>query len=82
MVDSNEFDNGVKMFVSMASSVILSVVPISFFQKGFGSAKCCVSVSSGDGREAVNIFRILVQPNFVEALSYRSLTASHISTGS
>jgi len=82
MVVSYELDKVVKMCVFMASSVIFSVVPISFLRKAISLVKYCVTVSSGDGREAVNFRRTWVRPSFVEALSSRSLSASHISTGS
>jgi len=81
MVVSDELDRVVKVFVFMASSVIFSVVPISCLRKAFSLVKYGVTVSSGDGREAVNIHRTWVQPSFIEALSSRSLNASHISTG-
>ena len=75
MVVSYELDKVVKMCVFMASSVIFSVVPISFLRKAISLVKYCVTVSSGDGREAVNFRRTWVRPSFVEALSSRSLSA-------
>jgi len=41
-----------------------------------------VTVSSGDGREAVNFGRSCVWPSSINALSSRFLSAFHISTGS
>ena len=58
-----------KICVFMASSVIFSVVPISFVRKVINLVQYWVTVSSGDGREAVNFRRTWVRPCFVEALS-------------
>jgi hypothetical protein len=44
----------------MASPVIFLVVPINFFWKAISLEKYGVTVSSGDGREAVNICRTRV----------------------
>jgi hypothetical protein len=65
----------------MASSVIFLVVPIHFLQKAISLVKNWIMVSSGDGRETVNFCTTCVQPRLVEALSSRSLSTSHISTG-
>jgi len=82
MIVSYELDRVVEICVFMASSVIFSVVPISFLWKAINLVKYWVTISSGDGREAVNFRRTWVWPSFVEALSSRSLSASHIPTGS
>jgi len=82
MVISYELDTVVKLCVFMASPEILSVVPISFLRKAIGWVKYCVTVLSGDGREAANLCRTSVQPSGFEALSSRSVSVSHISTGS
>jgi len=82
MVVSYEIDRVVKICVFMASLVIFSVVPISFLWKVISLVKYWVTISSRDGREAVNFPRSWVRPSFVEALSSRALSASHISTGS
>ena len=60
MVVSYESDKVVKMRVFMTSSVIFWVVPISFLRKAICLVKYCMTVSSGDGREAVNICRTWV----------------------
>jgi len=82
MVVLYELDRVVKICVVMVLSVIFSVVLISFLRKAISLLKYWVTVSSGDGREVVNFRWTWVQPSFVEALSSRSLSASHISTGS
>jgi hypothetical protein len=41
--------------------------------------KYWVTVSSGDGRKAVNFCRTSVRPSFIEAFSSRFLSASHTS---
>jgi len=82
MVVSYELDRVVKICVFMPSSEIFSVVPISFLRMAIDLVKYWVTVSSGDGREAVNFRRTWVRPSFVEALSSRSSSASHISMGS
>jgi len=81
MVVSYEIDRVVKICVFMASLVIFSVVPISFLRKPISLVKYWVTVSFGDGREAVNCRRTWVWPSFVEALSSRSLRACYISMG-
>ena len=55
---------------------------ISFLRIAITLVKYWVTISSGNGREAVNFRRTWVRPSFIEALSSRSLSASHISTGS
>ena len=82
MVFSYVLDRLVKICLFMASSVILSVVLISFLHKAINLVKYWVTVSSGDGREAVNFRRTWVRLSFVAALSSRSLSASHIPRGS
>jgi len=57
MVVSYELDRVVMICVFMASSVIFSVVPINFLRKAISLVKYWVTVSSGNGREAVNIRR-------------------------
>jgi uncharacterized membrane protein YqhA len=57
MVISYEKDRIVKICVFMALSVVFSVLPINFLQKAISLAKYWVTVSSGDGREAVNFRR-------------------------
>jgi len=57
MVISYELDRVVKICVFMASSVIFSVVPINFLRKAISLVKHWVTVSSGDGQEAVNFRR-------------------------
>jgi len=81
MVVSYELDQVVTICVFMASSVIFSVVLISFLLKAIRLLKYSVTVSSGDGGEMVNFHMTWVRPSFVEALSGWSLSASHISTG-
>ena len=83
IVVSYELDMVVKLCVFMVSSVVFSVVPIRFLWKVINLVKYWVTVSSGDGQEAVNFRRTWVRPYFIEALSSRFLlSASHISTGS
>ena len=81
MVVAYESDRVVKICVFMASSVIFSVVLISFLQKAIGLVKYWVTISSADGQEAMNFRRTWVRPSFIEDLSSQSLSASHISTG-
>jgi len=57
MVVSYQSDRVVKICVFMASSVIFSVVLISLVGKAINLVKYWVTVSSGDGREAVNFHR-------------------------
>jgi len=57
MVVSHEFDRVVKIGVFMALSVIFSGVPINFLRKATYLVKYCVTISSGDGREAVDFCR-------------------------
>jgi len=71
MVISYELDRVVKICVFKASSVIFSVVPISFLRKAINLVKYRVTVVSGDGRKAVNFRTTWVLPSFVEALSRR-----------
>jgi len=80
MVASYELDRVVKICVFLVSTVIFSVVPINFLRMAIGLVKYWVTVSSGDGREAVRCGSSWVPPRFVEALSSWSLSASHIST--
>ena len=82
MVVAYELDRVVRICVFIVSSVIFSVLPISFLRKAISLVKYWVTVSSGDGREPVNFRRTWVWLSFVEALSSRSLSASNISTGS
>jgi len=82
MVYSYELGRVVRICVFMASWVILSVVPISFLQKAMILLTHCVTVSSGDGPEAVNFRRTWVRPSFDDELSSRSQTASYISMSS
>jgi hypothetical protein len=82
MVVSYELDRIVKICVFMASSVICSVVPISFLWKAIDVVKYWVTISSHDGQEVGIIRKTWVQPSFVEALSSLSLSTSHISAGS
>jgi hypothetical protein len=81
-VFSYELDRAVKICGFRASSEIFLVVPISFLSKAIPLVKHWVTVSSGNGREAVNFHRTWVRTSFVEALSSWSLSASHISKGS
>ena len=81
MVVSYEVNRGVKICVFMVSSVIFSVVPISFLRKAISLVTYWVTILSGDGREVVNFRRTWVWPSFVEALSSWSVSASHNSTG-
>jgi len=57
MVVSYDLDRVVKICVFMSSSVIFSVVPINFLRKAISLVKYWVTVSSGDGREAVDFRR-------------------------
>jgi hypothetical protein len=82
MVVSYELDRAVKLCVFKASLVMFSVVLINFLRKVFSLIKSWVTVSSGDGQEAVKFRRTWVRASFVEALSSWSLSASYISTGS
>jgi len=69
MVVSYELDRLVKIFVFIASSVICSMVPINILWKAISSVKSWVTVSSGDGREGLNLPSTWVLPCIVEGLS-------------
>jgi len=81
MVVSYELDRVGRRGAFMASTVGISVVPISFVWKVNNFVKYLVTVSSGDWREAECFHQACVQPSLVKALSCRSLSASHIATG-
>jgi len=57
MIVSYELNRVVKIYVFMVLLVIFSVVPISFLRKAITMAKYWVTVSFGDGREAVIFLR-------------------------
>jgi hypothetical protein len=57
MVVSYELDRVVKIYVFMASSVRVLVVPISFLRKAINLLKYWVTTFSGDGQETVNFRR-------------------------
>jgi len=82
MVVSYKIDRVMKICVFRESSVIFSVVRISLWWKAIHLVKYWVTVSSGDGQDAVSFRRTWGLLSFVEALSSRSLSASHIPTGS
>ena len=82
MVVSDELHKIVKMSMFIMASAITSVVPISFLQTAISLVKYCMTISSVDSRETVNIHRTWLRTSFVEVLSSRSLSAFHICTGS
>jgi len=57
MVISYGLDRVVKICVFMVSSVIFSVVPTNFLWKAISLIQYWVTLSSGDGRDAVNFRR-------------------------
>jgi hypothetical protein len=82
MVVSYELDMVGTLCVFLASSVLISVVPISFLRDAICLVTYWVTVLSSDGREAVHFRRTWVRPIFVKALSSQPLSVSHMSTGS
>jgi hypothetical protein len=81
MVVGYELGGGVTRCVFIVSSAIFSVVSISFLQKEINLKQDSVTISSGDGREAVNLRRTWVRLSFVEALSSQSLSSFQLSAG-
>jgi hypothetical protein len=82
MVLQYELDRVVKMSVFMASTVILSKVPINFLPKSMGVVEDWVIILSRNGRSVLNYQRSCVRPIIFEALSSRSLSASRFSRAS
>jgi len=81
MVISSELDRDVNICIFMASLVKISVVPIRFLRTVNSMVNYWVTVSSSDGRGAVNFHRTWGWSSFIEALSSRFQSASHISMG-